>query len=168
MSDFDSFDDLSLDFDPQQHVASSRSYDPLPAGTYQFAVTSIKPKMISENTTRQITVELTVIDGEHKGRKVWGRHSDRTTRTDDGMQKSVAIGRDRLAELMRGTGTAGLSLAGCVGAEVEAKIKVRPASGNFDASNEVVAYVAPNAPQSTQAAQPKPQTAKPSFMARKG
>lgn len=134
-------DDLSLDFDPTAHVPVSRSFDPLPAGAYRFAVTSIKPKMISNDTTRQITVELTVTEGEFKGRKVWGRHSDRTTRTDEGMQTSVAIGQDRLAELMQASGARGRNLAECVGAEVEAKIKVRPARGDFDASNEVVAYV---------------------------
>jgi hypothetical protein len=159
-------DDFDLSFDPSAHVPQSRSFDPLPAGTYRFAVTSIKPKMISENTTRQFTVELTVSDGEHKGRKVWGRHSERTTRTDEGMQKSVAIGQDRLSELMIASGAKGSNLAAVVGCEVEAKIKVRPASGNFDASNDVVAYVVPAAPAAKQAA-PAP-TSKPGFMARKG
>jgi hypothetical protein len=166
----DNNDDLSLDFDPQTHVVTPSKFDPIPGGTYRFAVGKIASKMIAEKTTLQFTVELTVSEGEHKGRKVWGRHSHKTTRTDDGMQESVRIGNDRLAEIMQACHAKGRSLSECIGCELDVKIKVRPARNGYDASNEVVCYVVPKgAPAAERAAgdAPKP-SSKPGFMNRKG
>lgn len=140
MSDFDPTTDLDLDFDPSTHERSPSSFEPLPAGTYSARVSGVRLQPTKDGGMRQAVIELTILDDDYAGRRVWARHTVAITRTDEGGKKSLAIGRDQIAELFAAAGVGGTSMAPLVDKEVKVKLKVRPASGNFDASNDVKGY----------------------------
>jgi hypothetical protein len=165
-------DPLALDFDPATVERRPSSFDPLPAGDYPFTVSKIEAKKTRDEQSVQANVELTVDDGEHKGRKVWTRITLRTIRTDEKGQQMLEIGKRQAAELQDACGVTGMSLSPCVGAQIVVKLKVRPAANGYEASNDVVAFkvragiAAPVAAASKPAASAP--TSRPGFMARKG
>lgn len=163
-------DPLALDFDPATVERRPSSFDPLPAGDYPFTVSKIEAKKTRDEQSVQANVELTVDDGEHKGRKVWTRITLRTIRTDEKGQQMLDIGKRQAAELQDACGVTGMSLSPCVGCQIIGKLKVRPAANGYDASNDVVAFkpragvAAPVIAASKPAAPP---TSRPGFMTRK-
>lgn len=176
MSDWtDDNDPLALDFDTATVERRPSSFDPLPPGDYPMTVSKIEAKRTKDEQTIQAVVELTVDEGDHRGRKVWTRITMRTVRTDEKGQKIAEIGQRQAAELADACGVPGKSLTPCVGAAIVAKLKVRPAANGYDASNDVVAFrpragVAPAATSVAPAARPSapaPASAKPGFMSRK-
>jgi hypothetical protein len=62
----------NLNFNANE-VAPSSSFDPLPAGKYLAAITASEMKPTKDGGGSYLNVELTVIDGPYKERKVWDR-----------------------------------------------------------------------------------------------
>lgn len=137
---FDDNDPLALDFDVASVERRPSSFDPLPPGDYPVTVSKIEAKKTRDEQSVQASVELTVDDGDHKGRKVWTRITLRTIRTDEKGQQMLEIGKRQAAELADACGVTGMSLSPCVGAQIVVKLKVRPAANGYDASNDVVAF----------------------------
>lgn len=170
--DDNSGSDLDIGFDAGTHERSQAKFEALPAGQYQVGISKVEIKPTKDGAMRQAVIELTVTEGPHAGRKVFARHTVATTRTDEGGQKSLAIGRDQLADLFAACGIGGTSLAPLVGKECMAKLSVRPATDQYEASNDVKAYkplsgAAPlQAAPAASTAAPAP-SGKPSFMQRK-
>jgi len=166
MNYFDN-DPLALDFDVASVERRPSSFDPLPAGDYPVTVSKIEAKKTRDEQSVQASVELTVDDGDHKGRKVWTRITLRTIRTDEKGQQMLEIGKRQAAELADACGVTGMSLSPCVGAQIAVKLKVRPAANGYDASNDVVAFK----PRAGVAVASKPAasapSSKPGFMSRK-
>jgi len=54
-------------------VEPSSTFDPLPAGKYLAAVTGTEMKATKDGRGSYLNVELTILDGPHKDRKVWDR-----------------------------------------------------------------------------------------------
>jgi hypothetical protein len=171
MNEFDN-DPLALDFDVSSVERRPSSFDPLPAGDYPVTVSKIEAKKTRDEQSVQASLELTVDDGDHKGRKIWTRITLRTIRTDEKGQQMLDIGKRQAAELADACGVTGMSLSPCVGAQIVVKLKVRPAANGYDASNDVVAFkpragvvAAPVAVASKPAASAP--SSKPGFMTRK-
>ena len=164
---FDDNDPLALDFDVASVERRPSSFDPLPPGDYPVTVSKIEAKKTRDEQSVQASVELTVDDGDHKGRKVWTRITLRTIRTDEKGQQMLEIGKRQAAELADACGVTGMSLSPCVGAQIAVKLKVRPAANGYDASNDVVAFK----PRAGVAVASKPAasapSSKPGFMSRK-
>ena len=80
-------------------VEPTSSFDPLPAGKYLAAVTGTEMKPTKDGTGKYLNIEFTVLEGEHKGRKVWDRlclnHPNAQT---------VRIARGNLSALCRAIG----------------------------------------------------------------
>lgn len=165
----DNNDPLALDFDPAAVERKPSSFDPLPAGDYPFTISKIEAKKTKDEQSIQAVVELTVDEGDHKGRKVWTRLTMKTIRTDEKGLQMASIGERQISELLDACGVAGKSLSPCIGCQIIGKLKVRPAANGYDASNDVAAFkpragaavVRPSG-QAT-----APATSKPGFMARK-
>lgn len=175
-------DDLDLGFDPAEIVREPSSFDPLPAGPRLMRVDHIELKPTKDGMSTQFVVTLVVPDGEeYAGRKVWDRLTKATKKpTRDGsgltgMGKSLAMGQQKCCELMEAAGVGGASLSPCIGEIVEVKLKVRPAAGGYDASNDVQGYrrpggapAAPAAKAASKPGAPKPAAkAAPAFLAKK-
>jgi hypothetical protein len=74
-------------------------YETLPAGKYLAAVTNSQMKPTAKGDGSYLEIELTVLDGEHKDRKVWDRlctnHPNATT---------VKIARSKLSAICHAVG----------------------------------------------------------------
>jgi len=171
MSDWtDNSDPLALDFDPAAVERKPSSFDPLPGGDYPFTISKIEAKKTKDQQSIQAVVELTVDDGDFKGRKVWTRLTMKTIRTDEKGVQMAQIGERQISELLDACGVAGKSLSPCIGCQIIGKVKIRPAANGYDASNDVAAFkpragaavVRPSASPS-----PAPASSKPGFMGRK-
>lgn len=91
MADLNGFDATQVD--------PAGDFAPLPAGQYLCIATDSQMKPTKKGDGRYLQVELEVLEGEHKGRKVWDRFvlehpNDRT----------VAIARSSLAGLCTAVG----------------------------------------------------------------
>lgn len=65
---------VHINFDANQYEPST-SFVPLPAGKYLAVITSTEMKPTKNGAGQYLMVEYQVIDGEHKGRRVWSRHT---------------------------------------------------------------------------------------------
>jgi hypothetical protein len=114
------------------------SYEPLPEGWYDVKITGAEVKDTKSGTGRYIKVEYTVEGDNYSGRKVWGNLNIRND-----SEKAEEIGRKQLNSLM---GAIGLESLGdtdeLIGNDLSIKLKVRPASGGYDASNDVSGFKA--------------------------
>ena len=54
-------------------VEPTAPFEPLPAGKYLAAITASEVKTTKKGDGNYLQLEFTVLDGERKGRKVWGR-----------------------------------------------------------------------------------------------
>ena len=88
----------TLNFDASQ-VKPATSADPLPAGKYIVAITASDRKTTKNGAGEYLEFELTVLDGEFKGRKAWDRlcisHSNAQT---------VEIARGNLSAICHAVG----------------------------------------------------------------
>jgi len=85
-------------FDANQ-VEPTASFEPLPAGKYLAAVTGSQMKPTKNGDGSYLELEFTVLEGEHKDRKIWDRlcinHSNAMT---------VKIARGTLSAICRAVG----------------------------------------------------------------
>jgi hypothetical protein len=169
MSDWNNESDpLALDFDPAAVERKPSSFDPLPPGDYPFTISKIEAKRTKDEQSIQAVVELTVDEGDYKGRKVWTRLTMKTIRTDEKGLQMASIGERQISELLEACGVGGKSLTPCIGCQIIGKLKVRPAANGYDASNDVAAFKArAGAAIVRPQAGPAPAANKPGFMARK-
>jgi len=74
-------------------------FDPIPAGKYACVIVNSEMKATKAGDGQYLQIELEVIDGPHKGRKLWGRlilqHPNETT---------VRIARGTLSSICRAVG----------------------------------------------------------------
>ena len=163
-------DPLALEFDPAAVERKPSSFDPLPPGDYPFTISKIEAKRTKDEQSIQAVVELTVDEGDHKGRKVWTRLTMKTIRTDEKGLQMASIGERQISELLDACGVGGKSLSPCIGCQIIGKLKIRPAANGYDASNDVAAFKARAGAaivRPTGQAGPAPAANKPGFMARK-
>jgi hypothetical protein len=179
-------DSLDLGFtDDEAATIVERSDEPLPAGVYEMHVLDVEAVTTKAGDMRQMKITLEIPrDGRpYAGRRVWERHTFATSSDDEKKQGLMRSGRDHLMDLLLACGLSHRDPINlCVGNVVSVKIKVRPASGNFGASNGVVAYPdghsarkkmaglpAPSKPSASKPSTPtaKPSSTKPAFMQRK-
>lgn len=80
-------------------VEPNTPFDPLPAGKYLAAITASQMKPTKNGDGSYLELEFTVLDGEHKDRKVWDRlcinHPNAMT---------VKIARGNLSAICRAVG----------------------------------------------------------------
>lgn len=122
---------MQFDFDATTIEPSDRSFDLLPAGWYSATITAAEVKQTKTGTGSYLKVEFTVSDPA--GRKVWSNYNVRNANS-----AAETIGRQQLAELLRAIGKPKLGDTDeLIGSAVSIKVKVRAASGEYEASNEV-------------------------------
>jgi hypothetical protein len=141
---------MEFQFDASEVPAAERSFELLPAGWYSATITGAEVRATKTGTGSYLRVEFTVADPA--GRKVWSNYNVRNANS-----AAETIGRQQLAELLRAVGKPRLGDTDeLLGSAVSIKVKVREASGGYDASNEVAGSKALDG-----AAPPAPAAAKP-------
>lgn len=137
-----------LNFDATQ-VAPDAGFDPIPAGDYVAMIEDSEVKPTKANTGMYLQLVWQIVDGQYKGRKVWDRINIQNQ-----SQTTEEIGQKQLSAVCHAVGvlkvvdSAELHDKPCI-----IKVTVKPAEGQYLASNEVKGYKAlSGSPQVAQAA----------------
>ena len=121
-------------FQPTDKDRVADHFDPIPAGWYQFRVENAEIK--NRDGKESLSLKLKILGPSHGGRVIFANFNLKHPSED-----AVRIARQQLAKLCEIAGkTALVSEKELIGVVAEAKVGVRPASGNYDASNDVKAY----------------------------
>ena len=122
-------------FDADQHE-SLGSFDPIPAGDYAMAITGSSMAETKAKTGKYYKFEFTILEGDHKGRKLWNNLN-----VINPNPIAVEIAKKELSTICKAcnkrkiTDTMELHGIPFIG-----KIKVRPAEGDWPATNGMVNY----------------------------
>jgi hypothetical protein len=129
-----------------------RDFAPMPAGAYTVEVTNAEVKDLSSGNGTGLKLELTVIDPEqYAKRKVWANLNIKHTNT-----QAESIGQAQLSSLCRAVGEPTLKDTSQLFQKIlRVRLKIKPASGQYPAGNDVTAF------ESCGAAQPSPSASRP-------
>lgn len=119
--------------------ASSSNFDPIPAGIYTVAITDYEFKETGENAkhpeTEYLNFEFTIQDGEYEDRKLW---------TNCMLPPYDPFMLKGLVSACEGQGVASSSdfdldkwLEKAIGKTCSAVVKIRKATDEYEASNEI-------------------------------
>ena len=119
-----------------QSAASKSDFDPLPPGWYAVEVTSGEVKTTKAGNGTRVAIRFDVRGGAHDGRVVFGSFN-----LTNPNPKAAEIGREQLGQLSVACGIAHLGdTSEILGKRLEIKLVVKPAEGQYDASNDVRGY----------------------------
>lgn len=122
-------------FDATQ-VAPNQPFEVLPAGKYKVQVVDSDMRPTKDGTGQYLWLEMEILDGDYQGRKIWDRLN-----LVNANQQAVEIAQRSLSALCHATGKLHVSdSADLHFIPVIATVKVRPAKGEYDASNEIRGY----------------------------
>lgn len=94
--------DLGGVYNAEQHLdPEAGQFDALPAGKYQAVITDSEIKDTKQNDGKYIKFEWSIIEGQHKGRKVWTQHNILNK-----SQKAQTIGQDQFSRIIKAAGLA--------------------------------------------------------------
>jgi hypothetical protein len=127
--------DFSLDDLPEM---IETSYDPLPPGWYQARVAAVEARPNKANTGQYLAVRYDIIGPTHQGRVIYGNLN-----ISNPSAKAEQIGRQQLGQLMMAIGLERISDTDqLIGGTCEIKLEIRPADGQYKASNDVKGWKA--------------------------
>lgn len=125
----------TLNFDASQ-VEPSAGRDPLPAGKYVVAVTASEMKPTRNGAGQYLELEYQVLEGEHKGRKLWSRHT-----LNHPSAQTVQIARGELSAICRAIGImTPKDSAELHNLPLSVTIKVKKREDNGEPTNEISAW----------------------------
>ena len=126
-----------LNINPDEEVKGG-SFDPIPQGEYNLLIEEAEVKRTKNGTGSYLSLRFQVLDGTYAGRVLF----DNVTIMHDN-QQAVDIGKEKLILLSRFTRTSGRDSAEFLNKTIRAKVKIKPASGQYEASNSVTYYTGP-------------------------
>lgn len=125
----------TLNFDATQ-VEPSTGRDPIPAGKYVAAITASEMKPTKNGTGSYLELEYQVLDGEHKGRKLWSRHT-----LQHPSAQTVQIARGELSAVCRAIGImTPKDSAELHNLPLTVTVKVKKREDNGELTNEIGAW----------------------------
>lgn len=138
-----------------EEIEPSSSYDPIPAGWYQAIISNSEMKPTRDGYGEYLSLTLQVIEGQYANRLIFARLNLKNAN-----DKAVDIARKDLAAICRAVGVMSpQSSEELHDKPLMIKVKVRPAQGEYEASNDVGGYKAAEGADLTPA--PKTQTPPP-------
>ena len=121
-----------------EEVEPSSSYEPIPAGWYRAIISASEIKPTRDGYGEYLSLTLQVIEGQYANRLVFARLNLKNAN-----EKAVDIARKDLAAICRAVGVMSpQSSEELHDKPLMIKVKVRPASGEYEASNDVGGYKA--------------------------
>ena len=142
-----------------EEVEPSSSFDPIPAGWYQAIISNSELKATRDGYGEYLSLTLQIIEGQYENRLVFARLNLKNAN-----DKAVDIARKDLAAICRAVGVMSPQASEELhDIPLMIKVKVRPASGDYEASNDIGGYKAVEGANLTPApkAASKPQTPPP-------
>lgn len=130
---------MGFNFDAN-NVDPQQAYDPLPAGEYVAAITESDMVATKSGTGEFLAMTLEVLEGPYQGRKLFDRLN-----LDNPNPKAVAIAQSTLSAICHAVGVLNVSDSQQLhDRPMLVKVKVKPADGQYEASNEIKGYKATN------------------------
>ena len=142
-----------------EEVEPSSSFDPIPAGWYTAIISNSELKATRDGYGEYLSLTLQVIEGQYENRLVFARLNLKNAN-----DKAVDIARKDLAAICRAVGVMSPQASEELhDIPLMIKVKVRAASGDYEASNDIGGYKAVEGANLTPApkAASKPQTPPP-------
>ena len=142
-----------------EEVEPSSSFDPIPAGWYTAIISNSEMKATRDGYGEYLSLTLQIIEGQYENRLVFARLNLKNAN-----DKAVDIARKDLAAICRAVGVMSPQASEELhDIPLMIKVKVRPASGEYEASNDIGGYKAVEGANLTPApkAASKPQTPPP-------
>ena len=142
-----------------ESIEPNTSYEPIPAGWYTAIISSSEMKATRDGYGEYLSLTLQVIEGQYENRLVFARLNLKNAN-----DKTVDIARKDLAAICRAVGVMSPQASEQLhDIPLMIKVKVRPASGDYEASNDIGGYKAVEGANLTPApkAASKPQTPPP-------
>lgn len=125
----------NLAFDANQ-VDPTDQFEVLPAGDYPVMIVDSEMKPTKDNRGQYLQLTLEVIDGPCRGRKMWDRLNLQNPN-----QQAVEIAQRSLSQICHAVGVLQVNdSAELHDKPMVARVKVRPARGQYPESNEVSQY----------------------------
>ena len=123
-----------------ENVEPNAPRDPIPAGWYKAVIEETEEKPTKAQTGSYLQLTIQVIEGEHAGRKITDRLN-----LNNPNATAVEIAQRTLSSICRAVGVmTPRDSADLMDKPMMVKVKVKPASGDYSASNEVDDYAAPD------------------------
>ncbi len=125
-----------INFNAAQVEPDKGRGDPLPAGWYIVAMTKSEMKPTLSGTGAYLACEFSVLDGQHKGRKIFTNFN---LRNDNQQAQEIAYKQfsavcHAIGHLQVGDTTE------LHNKPLKVRVKIRPAEGQYEASNDITAY----------------------------
>lgn len=125
----------TLNFDATT-VEPSSGKDPIPAGKYVAAIISSQMKPTKNGAGQYLECEYQILDGEHKGRKLWSRHNLQHPNA-----HTVQIARGELSAICRAIGImTPKDSAELHNLPLTVTVKVKKRDDNGEMTNEIAAW----------------------------
>lgn len=132
----DDNNELEIDFDTAAVPVDDRDgdeYSPIPAGRYQAVIEKVEIKPTKDGTGKRLILRHKILGPTHARRVIFvGLNVNNRS------EKAQLIARQQLAQLLQAVDMVGeRDMPRLVGVEVDCDIVVRPANGDYAASNDV-------------------------------
>ena len=156
--------ELVLDFDTgaDEYAVADNDYSPIPEGIYEARVERVETRPTRDGTGKRLLLLFRIIGPSHVGRTVLvGLNVVNRS------EKAQSISRRQLAQLLDAVGLPGeRDMSQLVDRECAISVVIRPAEGEYEASNDVKRFGALETVKSetTKPATPKARRSAPSFM----
>ena len=117
-------------------MPKGNDYTPLPAGWYSASIGSAELANTKNGKGQYIKIRYNIEGPSHQGRVVFGNLNTRNE-----SEKAMEIGRQQMGDLLRALGIAKLTDTDqLVGGNVEIKLAVKEAEGQYEAQNELKGF----------------------------
>lgn len=117
-------------------MPKGNSYDVVPAGWYTAHITKADLTDTKTGGGQYIKIRYDITGPTHEGRVVFGNLNIRNANP-----KAEEIGRQQMGDVMRALGLAKLNDTDqLIGGDLEIKLSIRPADGQYEAQNEVKGF----------------------------
>lgn len=125
----------TLNFDATT-VEPSSGKDPIPAGKYVAAIVTSQMKPTKNGAGQYLECEYQVLDGDHKGRRLWSRHNLQHPNA-----QTVQIARGELSAICRAIGImTPKDSAELHNLPLTVTVKVKKRDDNGELTNEISAW----------------------------
>jgi hypothetical protein len=129
-------------------IEPATSYEPLPADWYKAVITQTEEKPTKSQTGSYLQLMIEVIEGQYAGRKVFDRLNLKNPNS-----VAVEIAQRSLSSICRAIGvTNPKDSSDLCDKPLMIKLAVKPADGQYSASNEIKGYEAAKGGAAMQAA----------------
>jgi len=117
-------------------IAPRQSFDLLPAGKYAAVISASEEKRTKKNDGSYLALELTILDGEHAGRKLFDNLN-----LNNPSAKACEIAQQTLSSICRAVGVMKPERSSDLhDLPMVVTVKVVPPQGQYEAKNEIKGY----------------------------